>query len=238
MIDWEKAGREILAQQTDQAEIDAAEIDALEAFLRPVILYNAVNRSSLDKQWQAQASRLADLFASPLGRSRDEYMEGLPRFSEQPYGCRGRFEIQLLVQTPTRKLDLVRMLALTGVTNYLEPKNVKDWQEDSGKFRTPDAPYVTWVNDGSKNLNRSVQDVRNNLASDERGGTVFDGLALFIQKPNILKAQYLDLPGSQVGSGRAPSLNLWHGQPRLGAGFVDVADPEWGSVVAGRQIVT
>lgn len=191
---------------------------------------------NLNREWERQASRLADLFASELGQSRDEYVEGLPRFSPQPEGYKGRFDTPVIVQTSTSKLTLARMLEIAGIVNYLKLENVQDWRED--KFRTPNAPYITWLHDGSRNLNRSVKGVRAKLADDERGGTVFDGIALLQQDPQILKRRYLDLPGSQYGFDCAPRLGLWDGRPGLRCRFVDRAGDGWGSVVAGRNIVT
>ena len=162
---------------------------------------------SLDKVWELQANRLADHFASELGQSKNQYMDSLPKLNPQPENYGDRFDLPMIVQTPTRKLTLARMCEIVGIVNYLsDPKELKDWQKDSGKFKTPANSYITWLNDGSRNKERSVEDVRKSLLEDERGGTVYDGLALFIQNPDILKSHYLDLPGSQYGSDRAPCL--------------------------------
>lgn len=195
-------------------------------------------KTSLEAEWVKQANRLADLFAAELGFSKEEYMDKLPKFRSQPESYQGRFNIPLLVQTPVGKLILPRMCEIAGVISYLDSKKVKDWQKDPNKFKTPVTPYVTWLHDGSMNLGRKIMDVRIGLAADERGGTVYDGLALFVQNPDILKHHYLDLPGSEVSSDYAPCLNFWYGRPELDGDWVDGADPDCGSVVAGRNIVT
>lgn len=191
----------------------------------------------LTKEWDRQADRLAYLFATDLGLSRDQYMDGLPRFSSQPKSYRGRFDTPLLVQTSSDKLTLARMLEVAGIVNYLFTE-VKGWQIDPAKFKTPEGPYATWLHDGLRNLDKSIKDVRAGLVSDERGGTIYDGVALVIQNPDILKDCFLDLPGSQYRSDDAPCLFLWDGHPGLNDRPVNYAHFEFGSVVAGRNVVT
>src|SRR3989344_971359 len=141
---------------------------------------NPQTRLDLDKEWSKQAGKLAYLFAKLLGQSRDEYKDGLPQFAPQPEAYKGRLNIPVLVQTPSAKLTLARIVEVAEVdgqkiVSYLELDEVQDWQKDPGKFRTPETAYATWLSDGSTNLNRSVKSVRAGLAVDERGGTVFDG---------------------------------------------------------------
>ena len=76
--------------------------------------------------------------------------------------------------------------------------------------------------------------VREGLRDDERGGTIFDGIALYIVLPEILEDHFLDLPGTQVRFDEAPYLFDRDGQPRLYYRKVDGADSSYGSVVCGR----
>lgn len=193
----------------------------------------------LDKEWERQTDTLAYLFANELGQSRDEYIARIPRFTSQPSG---RLNIPVLVQTPTAKLTLARMLDIAGIVYYGNLDMLKDWVGDPRNFRTPACSYATWLDDGNRNLDRSVQDVRDGLDVGERGGTVLDGVALYLKDRDILKLHFLDLPGSQIGSeigsDRSPYLSFWFNRPRLCGGWIDGVDPEFGSVVAGRNIVT
>lgn len=187
---------------------------------------------ALKQEWTRQAQKLANLFAKELNFSTpEEYMATLPRFDLQPKEYKGRLDIPVIVET---RVPLKRMLALAGIDTYFDVDLIKDWEK--GRFRTPKAPYITWLNDGSANLNKSVANVRVALRSDERGGTDFDGIALYLKDPKILEHHFLDLPGSQVGSGSAPYLGHWDGRPRLDRLFVDDANPRYGSVVAGIKI--
>lgn len=121
--------------------------------------------------------------------------------------------------------------------------NIKDWEEDG--FRTPLSPYVTWLHDGTRNLRESVGTVRKYLALDERGGIIHDGIGLYLKNPDILghnylglEKQFLDFPGSQVGTGYAPCLRLWHNLPRFDRHVVYRNHSGFASVVAGREIIT
>lgn len=88
----------------------------------------------------------------------------------------------------------------------------------------------------------SVDAVRGDLGADERGGNIFDGIALYLKDPTLLEHHGFDLPGSdlpgQIISDYAPSLYSWHGKPKLYCRRTDGAWSHFGSVRAGRQINT
>lgn len=191
----------------------------------------------LEAERLAQATRLAELFASELGMSRGEYIASLPAFLPQPDAYKGRFDIPLIVPVYP-KLGLDKILRIAGIKPYHNASEITDWQDRSHGFITPQVPYTTWVDDGSGSLGKTVGAVRNHLAADERGGAVFDGLALYLKNPGILKKRFLDLPGSHVAYISAPSLSLWLGKPSLRSGWVINAGSHFGSVRAGREINT
>lgn len=163
----------------------------------------------------------------------EDYLDSLPKFKPQPEAYKGRFDTPLLVET---RIGIDRQYELAGVTNYLkEPGlDVQDWPQDPKGYKTPESPYTTWANDPAKNRNRKVAEVRKKLKEDERGGTRFDGLALYIANPKKLNEVYIDLPGDRVESGSAPDLYLFQGGPYLSYRWVGYAGPEWGSLVCGR----
>lgn len=187
---------------------------------------------SLEEEWNRQAQNLAGLFAKELKfETHEEYIATLPKFEPQPDEYRGRLDIPVIVET---RVPLRRMLELSGIVSYFDVDSIEDWEK--GDFETPEAPYLTWLNDGYSNLNESVSKVRESLKADERGGNIHDGIALYLRDPQILDEYYWDLPGSQVGSDRAPSLARWRGQTRLSRYFVDAEVPFYGSVVAGKKL--
>ncbi len=197
--------------------------------------------SKLVHEWSRQADTLAYLFAKPLGVSRDQYIDGLPQFALQPETYKGRFDIPTLVPTPVPEKGLTarKMFELAGIKPYYDVDGMtKDWEKHPSGFVTPKAPYSTWLHDGTPNLNRKPEDVRSELPADARGGTLLDGLGLYLKDPKILEDHSLDLPGSQVGSGSAPFLYLWYGGPELLHAWVDDPDPGFGSVVGGNEIET
>ncbi len=187
-------------------------------------------KTTLEVEWQRQANRFIELgFHTELNLTKDDYLNSLPKFESQPREFKGRLDIPVIVET---RISLRRMLDLIGIAQYFGADLVKDWEK--GQFETPKMPYSTWLNDGSINLKKSVGEVRKALKSDERGGTIFDGIALYLKDPKILEHHFLDLPGSQVDSDYAPYLYRWNGQSGLHPYFVDDRDPHDGSVVAGK----
>ena len=195
---------------------------------------------SLEQEWQRQADRLLELgFHKELivdGKrielTAQEYSDSLPKFEPQPESFKGRLNTPVLAET---RISAKRQSELAGIQYFLDGLNVKDWDKDPKKYKTPNSPYAVWTDEGARNMNRKVRDVRKKLAPDERGGTEFDGIALYIVKPQVLKTRFLDLPGTAVGSDFAPGLALWRGRPRLNRGFVGSADPRFSSLVCGRQ---
>jgi len=185
----------------------------------------------IENERQRQANELARFFAEELRMTREEYIASLPQFTSQPEAFKCRFNIPVIVET---RVSPKRQCELAGINPLLDTLECQDWSSDPKDYRTPDTPYVTWMNDGRPNLNTPVMTVREILEDDERGGTIFDGIALYIVHPKILKDHFLDLPGTQFGLDKAPYLFDRDGQPRLYYRKVDGADSSYGSVVCGR----
>ena len=150
----------------------------------------------------------------------------------QPENFRGRFNSPVAV---FGQIPIKDQCERAGIDYFLGGLNVNDWPDDPQNYQTPNALYLAWTDEGARNMDRKVKDVRRELAPDERGGTQFDGVALYIVKPNVLQTRFLDLPGTTVEPAYAASLRLWDGRPRLDDDFVDVASPGFGSLVCGRQ---
>lgn len=185
---------------------------------------------SLQAEWNKQVEKLAGLFAEELGfKTPKEYIETLPKFELQPKQFKDRFDIPVIVET---RVPLKKMLELAGITAYFDVNSIKDWKQKQSK--TPNIPYTVWLNDGSSNLNKSVDTVRKSLKSDEREANTREVVSLFLKDPKILGKHYLDIPGSKVGPVYSPVLDLWGGGPWLRRGWTGSAYPEFGSVVAGK----
>jgi hypothetical protein len=230
-----------VAVKLEEGAVLAEQLGAPETFVTPKNNQKiSVIQTPLDLKGELarQADNLADRFAKDLGMSFQEYLDKLPLEAVQPEDYLGRLDTPVLVQVPTQKLTLARMVDILGITNYLKAEKVKDWEKDPQKFKTPDQNYLTWVDSGVRFKGQAVDYARSNLASDERGGTVYDGLGLYLANPTILKERYLDLPGSQDVSVSAPYLVFWSGRPRLDFSWAGYTNSRFGSVVAGRNIVT
>lgn len=195
------------------------------------------NSKDLDLQaeWQRQANRYVELgFHDELNMNAEDYLDSLPKFKPQPEAYKGRFDTPLLVET---RIDIYRQYALAGFKDLLNGfvLDVRNWPNDPKNYKTPENPYTTWVSDPAINRNRKVTDVRETLAEDERGGTRFDGIALFIANPKKLEEIFIDLPGDLVGSDGAPGLSIHQSKPILYCYWLGIPEPGWGSLTCGRE---
>lgn len=186
----------------------------------------------LDKEWQRQVNKLVKLgFHKEMGMTKKAYVESLPKFTSQPESFKGRFDIPVIVDP---RINWRRQCELAEISNYISREDVRDWKDDPKGYKTPETPYITWMQDGTKNLDKSVQGVRQNFSEDERGATLYDGLSLVILHPEIMKKHNIDLPGTSVGSDGGPGL---HGNSfglKLDDGWVSTHGSGWGSVSCGR----
>lgn len=196
------------------------------------VLIRELTRIALDLECRRQARRYVELgFPRELGLSGEDYLASLPRFEPPPESFRGRFDIPVLVET---RIAPKRQAGLAGLAYYLGGLNVCDWEADPKGYKTPETPYTTWMQDGKKNLKRSVSDVRSTLKIDERGATEYDGVALWIAKPSVLNDHSVDLPGTSFGSNDAPYLHQWLGESRVNCHHVGNAYSRFGSASCGR----
>lgn len=173
----------------------------------------STSENNLEAEWLKQAKKYIKLgFHKELDLSKEDYLNSLPKFEPQPENFKGRFDIPLIVET---RIPIKRQCELVGIDYSLGSLPCVDWSGDTKDYKTPKKPYVTWMQDGTKNLDKSVEGVREEFTEDERGATVFDGLALYIARPKILEHHFIDLPGTKVGPRYAPFLGLWLGRPEL-----------------------
>lgn len=193
----------------------------------------SVPELDLQAEWIEQSQKYIDWgYHKELSMSQEDYLASLPKFEPQPEAFVGRFDIPILVET---RIVPKRQAELAGLNYLLRGLNVHDWEDDPKKYKTPKIPYTTWMQDGKKNLKRSVRNVRRTLEADERGATEYDGIARWIANPSVLEDHYIDLPGTSVESGgRAPYLCQWRGRPGVDGSHVDSVDPGCGSASCGR----
>lgn len=188
----------------------------------------------LEREWMRQANRLAGLFARQLNKTKKEYIDELPKFTSQPERFRRRLDTRVIVEA---RIPIGRQLELAGISCKLNGLVIgQHWRKDPRGYITPYSPYVTWTDKGVRSIGKKVMDVRDELADFERGGTVFDGVAVYIAFPDILERQFLDLPGSSIAPGElAGCLILLSGRPCLTFGRIDVAHPESSSLICARK---
>ncbi len=199
----------------------------------PVIKIEKFSPEALDAEIERQVRRYQELgfhkrLKMSAGRFKDSVM-GL--VVPQPEAFRGRFDIPVVAFGQIPAKDQAR---LVGIDYWLEGLKVSDWEKDPQGYKTPEMSYLTWMQDGRVNLKRAPLDVRNSFATDERGATQYDGIGLYVARPQVLQDHYIDLPGTDVESGSVALLNLLGGGPELRSDLADSAAPNWGSASCGR----
>lgn len=189
--------------------------------------------SELETEWNRQVDKFVELgFHNVLKLSEEKYRESLPKFEAQPEEYKGRFDVPVLVETriPARK-----QVKLAGIRDFLGGLKGADWKDPRG-IKTPKKPYGAWLQDGSKYLDVSVDDVRKRLDGDEVADNLFDATALVIAYPEILDKHSIDVPGARVGSVRAPFFDRWLDEVELGCSWSGDAARDFGSGSRGSKV--
>lgn len=191
-----------------------------------------------EREWVRLQEELAYLFAKILGQSRWQYLDTLPIYTPQPVEYQG-YDNLVLVQPPQpeRGLSLEQILDRVGLSYSRGVLKMRDWRYDKGRFETPVVPYATWLEDGERNLEVALTDVRASLPKNARGGTGLEGIFLYAADRGILRRHFPECPGSAVGPFYAPSLCLEGDRPKFDSRYFSWASPNYGAVVAGRKIV-
>ena len=183
MIEWAKAGRDILSQNKNLAPIEKALLEssvqtaelAAGALLTPVPDIAVEPKLNLNQEWMRQSQRYIDFgFHTKLGLTEEEYLDSLPKFEPQPEAFNGRFDIPVIVET---RILPQEQAALAKLNYYLGELKIGT----GVKTRINTKLQISLIPHGCRmegNLNKSVENVRKALAKDERGATIFDGIAL------------------------------------------------------------
>lgn len=192
----------------------------------------SLSGEALQAELEAQAKRYIEFgFAKKLGMTQYRFKDRVMGLAApQPESYKGRFDIPVVVigaQVPA-----VEQYRMIGFDYYLSDLGIQD--RDVKGYQTPNVPHLVWMQDGKVNLGKSVDKVRASFSRDERGANLYDGVGLVVARPDILKDHFIDLPGTQVGSGSAPFLNLWHDLPEVRCSFIDDTHSRFGSASGGR----
>ncbi|MCK9578734.1 DUF5701 family protein [bacterium] len=129
--------------------------------------------------------------------------------------------------------SLEEQLKELGVVNYLDLKRVKDVIETQYDY------YIENVEDGTDMLGKSPDNCDKIFAEQGRRGlTIYEGLALLRDNPDILKDHWIDLSGSRYDSDGVPCLDLDVGGPRLDCSCSGNANSRYGSASCGSKLET
>lgn len=147
-----------------------------------------------EKLWLTQAKRLVSLgFHTELGMTEDEYKASMPAFQPQLPEFKGRFETPLLIDP---RVSIARQLDLLGINTNLTPSELTKLSLAEKQYEG-NAPYQIWVHFGKGDASKGLRDLKE-FEDDEQPLTVTQGLALFREKPQIIKdwGTFIPMAGS------------------------------------------
>lgn len=136
-----------------------------------------------EKSWPTQVETLIRLgFHAALGMTEDEYKATMPAFQPQPPAFKGRFETPLLIDP---RVSIFKQLDLLGINTSLTSSELTKLSL-AEKQHEGNIPYQIWMHFSKMGESKGLLDL-NKFADDERPLTVTQGLALFREKPQIIK---------------------------------------------------
>lgn len=170
--------------------------------------------SKSDDPRVAQAKRLWDKgFGAALDiDSFESYLSTIFEIPEELKAHDERFPHLVLVDA---RLGLTRSCQLAGLEYAGDDETFEDFDPKQGK--PMGRAYWMRCQDGRKNRKKSIKTCRENFTADEHGLTAMEGVALYVQHPEVIKSHYLDLPGSVYRGLRnaASGLGYWNGDLKL-----------------------
>ncbi len=133
-------------------------------------------------------------FAQKLGVRSEDLWDRIYNLAEaQPEAYKGRFDIPVINFGDT--IPIKEQYEMIGFdASRLEGLRIKDHPV----HHVPSTLTLVWMNDGIQNSGRSVASANENLAPDERGATLYDGVGLMVADIDILDNQFIDLPGTSL----------------------------------------
>lgn len=196
---------------------------------------------SLDAEYERQAKILAQHFAKKLNMTEEEYIATLPLFPKKPASY-DSLDLTVPLISEGKRIPWLEQANISDikVSDYLKSRanELQDWREDPFGFVVPQEAFTTWIQDGTRFVNRKPRDVRGELTEDLRGGGIEEIISAVILRPDIVRGKSWDLIASGVGSDYVACLDWFGGRPMLAAGFDDHASPYFRSLVCGRKIGT
>lgn len=197
--------------------------------------------SFLNAESIRQAGLYVDLGANKLLDPRwkvADYMASLLELGSQPEAFKDRFDVPVLVDP---RLPVDSLCKKVGIDYGLS--DFSEWPEDPGRYQTPGEPYWTWTHNGLIYRGLSVGESRTGLAADERGATVYDGVAFYVAYVygRLQRFYPVRLPGTRVGSYDSCYLmrNGARGRNsgvKLRSCWADQVGPDIGCMTCGREL--
>jgi len=188
---------------------------------------------SLEEEWKRQVDVMTKIFAPSLNISPTAYIESLPKFPSKPENYDDLHLVKPLLVETRIPWHIQAELSGIDISGYLtsridEVSEVKD-------IVIPKKPYGIWIQDETIYSEKKPVVIQN-FQPDERGGTMFEGIAQWNAYPGAVIRKCIDLVGSRVGEDGIPYMYFWYGNPLLDYHTPDYAPPHLHPIISGREI--
>jgi len=192
----------------------------------------SLREEALQAELEAQAARYQRFgFPKRLEISNGKFKDMVMRLAvPQPEAYRERFDIPTVVigkQIPAREQYM-----MMGFGLYLEFHLF--FNVDPKNYKTPYGLHLVWMQDGRKNLDKSVDQGRAEFSEDERGENYYDGAGLFVARPHVLEDHSINLPSTDDKSGNALYLASIKGFLGVSYASTNNVDLKFGYASVGR----
>lgn len=136
--------------------------------------------------------------------------------------------------------NIVPLLELEGKKGYttMDADTIKGFKPIEGvKIPNGWAYLAVDIETGKTSLGKTPDEAIKKIKLEDRSPlTLEECVALIIYHPEILRDQYIWMPGSRRGDGGVAYLWLGGGKPGLGWSWANGSDARWGSASCGRRI--
>jgi hypothetical protein len=135
-----------------------------------------------------------------------------------------------------KAMPLVELEGKKGYT-YLEAGTIKEFKPFEVSVPGGKAYLAVDIETGKASLGKTPDEAIKQIKSEGRSAlTLEEGVALVTHHPEILKDNYIWMPGSRRGADRVADVWLGEGGPRLDWGSSDSSDARWGSASCGSRV--
>jgi hypothetical protein len=140
------------------------------------------------------------------------------------------------VIAPEKEMPLIELEGKKGYTT-MDSDTIKGFKPFEVKIPNGKAYMAVDIETGKTTLGKTPDEAIKKIKSEDRSPlTLEEGVALITHHPELLKDNYIWVPGSRHGDDKVASLWLSEGKPRLGWVWASDSYAGWGSASCGSRV--